>query len=209
MKKKIYIILIITLLLVFIHQFHCLAATDEVKLFLSGQCADSSYATQTMIYAANTFRTLGYNIRSSSNSDYTVTSVINPTIQYIYESGNNYAFFNFSHGASNAFWYADDQYIYSSYITGNWHFVFLNHCYSLYNDTEFAQAFKTVGYSNRASLGWFDSVTDGASEEWWSYFKNLAGTTNLRSACLAAADNCSRYTPIRIYGDKTWTGHAW
>lgn len=208
MKKKISKVLIIALILIVVLQISSFAATDQVKLFLSSELTSSSYATDTMNYAVSTFRTLGYNI---IGSNYTVASLKAPVLDYINESGNNYAFFNFSHGASNAFWFMSDraQYIFPSEVSGNWHLVFLNHCYSLATNTQFAQAFNTIGYTNRASLGWFDEVTDGASAEWWSYFKNVAGTTNLRSACLAAADNCARYTPIRIYGDTTWTGHAW
>lgn len=207
MKKKICFALIILLIIIFILQIQCFASTDQAKLFLSSQLSTSPYATQTMAYAVSTYNTLGYNILGSSPY-YTVTGSKSDILNYINWAGNNYAYFSFSHGTSNAFWVANNDYIWASDISGNWHFVFLNHCYSLYDNT-FAQAFHTIGYTNRASLGWFDSVTDGASEEWWSYFKNVAGTTNLRAACLSAAGNCDHYTPIRIYGDKDWYGFAW
>lgn len=214
MKKRTSITIIICILLISSLQISSFAVIDQAKLFIAEEWANDSQAVQATNYAVRTFQTLGYDIQGGLPVlKYTVANTRSAILNWLSGDGNNYAFYVFAHGADGQFNMCRDganapQRIYASDITGYWHFVFLNCCSSMETDS-LARAFKTTGYSNRASLGWYATVTNTASAEWWSYFKNVAGTTNLRSACLAAADNCSNSTPIRIYGDKTWNGYAW
>lgn len=205
MRRKFLIVTIISLILITVLQISSFAVIDQAKLFIATDC-NNTLARQTTNYAIKTFEKLGYNVLGLS-----ITGRKSDVLNYISGTGNNYGFYEYGHGGTGVFTMKNgdkNQYIYPSDITGYWHFVFLNSCSCLSNDA-FGQAFRTVGYSNRAILGWYQTVTFGASDEWWSYFKNVAGTTNIRSACLAAADKCSNSTPIRIYGDKTWNGKAW
>lgn len=210
--KKIKKVSVIMFLFLFILQTFCFASSDQVKLFLSTDFTDDSYAREATSYAVLTFQDLGYNNVTGTNK-YTITNSRDIVLDYISQSGNNYAFFEFAHGVDGRFNMSRDgsnapQRIYSSDITGNWHLVFLNSCEIMASDS-MASAFKTVGYSNRATLGWYKTVYTDGCVEWWSHFYPIAGSTNLRSACLAAADQCEKDTPIRIYGDKTWDGKAW
>lgn len=212
MRKKFLFITIISLILICILQISSLAVIDQAQLFLSTDFQNDADAVQAMKHGVKTFQTLGYNIQGGLPLlHYSITDSKATVLQYIRGTGNNYAFLVSSHGNSSLFAMKlkdDNQDIYPKDISGYWHFVFLDSCSSMANDS-FAQAFKTVGYSNRASFGWYTTVETPGSREWWSYFKKVAGTTNIRSACLSAADLCSNDTPIRIYGDKTWNGKAW
>lgn len=215
MKKNLKKISIILLLFgAILINTTCFASTDEVRLFLSEDFANSNSARETISLAVGTFQNLGYNNVLGVNR-YTTTNSRNIVLDYINGAGNenHYAFFEFAHGADGRFNMCKNgsiapQRIYSSDISGNWHLVFLNSCEIMTTDS-MARAFKTVGYSNRATLGWYKIVEVEACQQWWSYFYHLAGTTNLRSACLSAADQCSSSTPIRIFGDKDWNGKAW
>lgn len=205
MKKKIFIILNISLLLICILQISSFAVIDQAKFFIAGDIY-CSLTLQTTKYAESTFKKLGYDNQGITSTYYKST-----VLDYISGLGNNYGFYEYGHGGTGVFTMKNgdaSQYIYTSDISGYWHLVFLNSCSCLSNDA-FGQAFHTVGYSNRAILGWYTTVQFGGSDEWWSYFKNEAGNSNLRTACLNAASNCSYSTPIRMYGDKTWYGYAW
>lgn len=212
MKNKIIITLLIISGLLCMLTTNALAVKDQARLFMSTDFNNSTSMKHATLCAVATYRRLGYNVIGGTPIlGYTTTSSRQTVLNYISGMGNNYAFFVSAHGNPNLFTMQSgnqSQYIRPTDITGYWHFVFLNSCSCMSTDA-FARAFKTVGYSNRASLGWFNTVTFAGSEEWWSYFVNQAGTTNLRAACLAAADRCSNSTPIRIYGDKTWNGRAW
>lgn len=210
MKKTIKTISILLSLLILTINSVSFAATDQFRAFRSYDFEDSDSVSQAVSYAVWTFQDLGYANVDGTNT-YTKTNDRSVVLNYIGGSGNNYGFFVYAHGNSNLFTMRTGdttRYIYPSNISGNWHLVFLNCCSCMSTDS-FADAFNTVGYSNRASMGWYNTVTIGAAEEWWSHFYSVAGTTNLRSACLAAADQCTGSTPIRIYGDKTWNGMAW
>jgi len=214
MKKTIKIVLLIAIILITFSQ-NCFAATDQFRAFMTMDYENSSLqisnANTSAANAVLTFQKLGYINAQGENRFYKTpykSVVIN---EWISLTGNNYGFYVHAHGNPNLFTMTtgdSSQYIYPSDITGWWHLVFLDSCSCLSTDA-FASAFKTVGYSNRATLGWYNDVEFVASAEWWGYFYPEAGTTNLRSACLAAADQCENSTPIRIYGDKTWYGWAW
>lgn len=212
MKRKIVSIFLIFLIYICLFNISCFAAVDEVKLFISSDFGIDTYAVQATTHAANTFDKLGYKIRKTSLIfNYSVTGSRNTVLNYIHESGNNYAFYVFAHANPNSFAMTNgdsSSYIYPSDITGGWHLVFLNGCSSMAS-TSFAEAFHTIGYDNRASLGWYLTVTNVASAEWWGYFYEAAGTMGLRDACLEAASHCSHSTPIRIFGDTSWYGFAW
>lgn len=212
MRKKILSVFLIFLICICSFNISCFATTDEVKLFISGDFGTDTYAVQATTYAANTFDNLGYDIRKTSLIfNYAVTSSRDTVMNYIQESGNNYAFYVFAHAGPGVFAMQNgvaSSYIYSSDITGGWHLVFINGCSSM-ADQSFANAFHTIGYDNRASLGWYLDVTNVASAEWWGYFYEAAGSMGLRDACLEAASHCSNSTPIRIFGDTSWYGFAW
>lgn len=135
-------------------------------------------------------------------------------LNYISGTGKNYGFLVSSHGYAGLFnmdLSKDDNSarVFPSDITGYWHFVFINACDTMKTDA-MAQAFKTIGYSNRASMGWSGTILNAGSREWWGYFYNSAGNMNLRAAALDAASKCQYNTPIRAYGDKeNWAGYAW
>lgn len=212
MKKKCLIITIIFSILIILLQISSFAVIDQAKLFLSKDFKDDTSAKQAIAYSVKTLRNLGYDIKGGLPLlGYSLTDKKSDILNWLSGDGNNYAIVVSCHGNSSCFGMKNgdsSQCIYPSNITGYWHFVFLDSCSSMANDS-FAKAFKTVGYNYRASFGWYTTVTTPATEEWWGYFKNEAGKTNIRSACLAAADKCSNSTPIRIYGDKTWDGKAW
>lgn len=212
MRKKLTTILIISLILVCILQISSFAVIDQAKLFISTEISKINTTNETMVYAAQTFKKLGYDVQpGTAHLNYTITGLKKDVLNYISGTGNNYALFVYAHGGTGVFTMDNtkaSEVIYTSNISGYWHFVFLNSCSCMSNDA-FAQAFKTVGYSNRASLGWYDTVQYIGTYEWWSHFKDFAGKENLRDACLDAASLCEHSTPIRMYGDKTWYGYAW
>ncbi len=213
MRKKISLIVLIIIAYTCLFSNFCFAGVDEVKLFISGDFGSNPYNITATNYAAATFRKLGYSVRSgpTSHPNYTVTSSRSDVLTYIQESGDNYAFYVNSHGAAGIIAMQNGtsaQCIYPSDITGGWHLVWIDACNCLSN-TDFANAFHTIGYSNRASLGWFNTVYNSAIAEWNGHFLSYAGTMGLRDACLAAAGDCSSSTPIRIFGDTSWYGYAW
>lgn len=211
MKKKISFIIFSIFILVCTINVSCFAGVDEVKLFLSDDLDRNVYAQQATVYAGRTFEKLGYKVRKNVLTSYFVTSSKAPVLEYIQESGDNYAFFVDCHGNSNCFAMTNGDsstYIYPSNITGGWHFVWINACECMAT-SNFAEAFHTVGYSKRISMGWYLTVTTGATLEWGAHFYNVAGSMGLRDACLNAAGQCENSTPIRLYGDKEWNGYAW
>ena len=167
------------------------AVIDQAKLFISSDFINDGDAAEALKYSIECYRKLGYDIQNSFNVlPYTVTDQRDTVLNYIRGTGKNYAILISSHGNYEIITMRRNdlnQYIYPFDITGAWHFVFLDSCYSMANDS-FAQAFRTVGYSNRATLGWYKSVETPATAIWWKNFKNVVGTTDLRTACLAAAD---------------------
>ena len=206
MKKVFFSMLMLSII---IFSNYTYASTMEFRSFLASELTTDEACTVTTELASSVYRLLGYNNRLSGNG-YTSTNKKSTVLSYISELGNNFAFFVTAHGNTGLFSMDNSdssQIIYTSDISGYWHLVFINSCLTLSNDS-MARAFKTVGYDNRVTMGWYDEVNTYASCEWWTHFSECVGTTNLRSACLIAADQCLRYTPIRIFGDTTWDGHA-
>lgn len=211
--KKILVIIILLSIISCIYQIKSKAGTDEAGLFLTDLEGNSIYARNASSYAAKTFQKLGYNIVTTNGSDlFTTTGSKSTVMSYINSNGKNYGFYVLAHGVPGAFTMHKgdlNQVIKANEISGNWHLVFIDACSAL-STSEFANAFKTTSaYSNRAILGWFNDVTTYALHEYWPYFYEQAGTTNLRQAALNAAGKCQSSTPIRFYGDASWYGWAW
>lgn len=208
-NKKIFLCFGLLIFCILNVSTRCFAATDIFRAFNAADLS-SNASIETVSLATLSFQKLGY-INEFGTNTYTTTNSKNTILSYISGTGNNYGFFINCHGDSNKFSPKNGdpaQYIYPSDISGYWHLVFIGACLSAANDS-FARAFDTIGYDNRAYLGWFNTIKVGGHREWWGYFYNYVATTNLRDACLLAADKCTYSTPIRMYGDKTWDGKAW
>lgn len=214
-KKIIITILIFSLIIL---QFNSVNAADQYKAFKSSIYAVGDVTVEVanavnsaVTWGVATFNKLGYiNAGYYANTYYTVNNK-QDVLNWINYSGNNYGFYIYAHGTQN--WIEVVQgdsstYIYPNEISGNWHLVFLDSC-SCNATNAFATKFHTDGYSNRATLGWYTIIQHVDSADWWWRFNDVAGTTNLRAACLDAAGKCSGSTPIRMYGDTSWSGYAW
>lgn len=179
---------------------------------------DTSYlihGRKASVIAERVFRNNLNYINASGNQVIIRTNSAEVVKEYIRGTGKNYALVTFSHGDDGAFTMGTkngvDQWIAwnNNSISGYWHLIFINSCSSMASD-KLAQAFKTIGYSNRAALGWYQTIQIPAFEEWWGNFEKYAGNYGLREAALKAANDCTRWdTPIRLYGDGNWNGKAW
>ena len=152
MKKKILPIFFIVIIY-FLLTHKSYAGTDEVKLFLSDDWDRNVLAQQATVYAGRTFEKLGYKVRKNTLTSYFVTGYREPVLEYIRESGNNYAFYVFAHANPQLFIMTDGNpstAITPEFVSGGWHLVWINGCSSMAN-SNFAEAFHTIGYSNRAS----------------------------------------------------------
>ena len=100
--------------------------------------------------------------------------------------------------------------LFPNQVTGNWHFVYLDTCWCG-QDTTWANAFKTNGYSSRGFMGWATEVDGNNTHLFNTYFWPLVGTKSLRNAAIQAANNVpgAGTTPIRYYGDQYYYGWAW
>jgi len=210
--KKVISAIIILLVFATIISHASIAATDEFKAFLAKELQGQYYDESRVSYAGRTFEKLGY-INAAGAGKYTITNSKQVVKDYISGLGKNYGLYVVAHGNSSPCFTMDSssnsQTISTSDISGIWHLVFIDSCSVMSTDT-MASAFKTVGYSQRVSMGWYDVIYSGASYEWWGYFYPVAGTTNLRAAALSAADRCNNNTPIKAWGDKeNWNGKAW
>lgn len=213
--KKIGVCILVFSLLIM--QFNFASAVDQYKAFKSCVYAVGDVTPEVAnavnvanYFAVATFNKLGYSSANVGNSIQTVNNK-QDVLSWIRQSGNNYGFYIYAHGTSGRIEVVqgdDSTYLYPSEISGNWHLVFLD-CCSCNATNAFATKFKTDGYSNRATLGWYKDVQHVDSADWWGCFNEVAGTTNIRAACLNAADRCTGSTPIRMYGDTSWSGHAW
>ena len=213
MRKLKVIIAVMINFIFFIMLFNSstLAATDEYKAFIALDRSKYSYDINAISIASKTFQKLGY--INLSDSLYEVTNSAAYVKNYMAGTGKNYGLITLSHGDTGAFTLGEKngttQWVPASEVGGYWHLVAINSCNSMADDS-FAKALHTVGYSKRASLGWYKTVTNVGVAEWWGYFYDVAGTKNLREAALEAASKCTQSTQIRIYGDKNnWNGMAW
>lgn len=208
-------VIIMTLILV-IMVGNKVYATDSFRSYIDYESYDGyTINQQAILYATRTLQRLGY-INSGGTDQYTATRYSSDVRNYINQSGNNYGLVVFAHGLENdynsIFFNTDNtggvtrNSLEASQVTGNWHLVLLNTCYVCGNDT-FPNAFKTVGYSNRATIGFNNDVSFIDARNYWRGFNNLAGNDSL--------GNINDYlnnligTQALVYGDWQWNGYAW
>ena len=153
-------------------------------------------------------RRLGYSTSSTWKSD---KSLISDIKDYLKNNSRAYAFYFTGHGSNSALGFKYNGRIYPSDVTGNWHFVFLDAC-STAADATWANAFKINGYSNRAFLGWSKSIRWAPGHEFAEKFwPRVNGKVSIRQAAVDAAADVpgEGTTPIKFYGDRSYTGKAW
>lgn len=161
-----------------------------------------------MNWAASAMGRLGYTATAKS---YTTSQMITDIKNYLKALTNEYAFYFSGHGSTTVLGFKQNGWIRPSDVTGNWHFVFLDGC-STAADSGWADAFKINGYSNRAFLGWNTTVYSNNiykfAEKFWPL---INGTNTVRQAAVDAAALVpgSGTTPIKFYGDVSYTGRAW
>ena len=168
----------------------------------------NSWRIDKMTWAASAMRRLGY---SATSSSYTTSAMITDVQDYLSALGNEYAFYFSGHGNSSLLGFKRNGWIRTSDVDGNWHFVFLDACQTAV-DTGWADAFNINGYNDRAYLGWNGNIQWGNgylfAEEFWPL---INGTNTVRQAAVDAAALVpgSGTTPIKFYGDTSYTGEAW
>lgn len=161
-----------------------------------------------ILWAAAAMRRLGYSTSSTWKSD---KSLISDIKDYLKNNSRAYAFYFTGHGSNSALGFKYNGRIYPSDVTGNWHFVFLDAC-STAADATWANAFKINGYSNRAFLGWSKSIRWAPGHEFAEKFwPRVNGKVSIRQAAVDAAADVpgEGTTPIKFYGDRSYTGKAW
>lgn len=102
--------------------------------------------------------------------------------------------------------------LYSSEVSGNWHFVYLAGCLTSSTDA-FAKAFKTKGYSGRCFVGNNNSVSTRTSYEFIINFCGKLGSKSVLNCVLEARqevlnaghDDCNP----GFIGDSNYYGWAW
>lgn len=194
---------IVLIIFVMLFSFSTISYADSAHVFA---CSQVNSYLEHRIYASCGFEDLNYSTVCSYGA-VTKSSVMD----WINASSDNYGFYICTLGNSGAFYDYYDNAITPSEITGNWHLVFLDSGSSAAT-TNFARAFKTYGYSNRAFLGWSSSVNSGDSLEFNYYFwHDYVTETTIRLAAIYAASNVpgDGTTPIRFYGDENWQGYSW
>lgn len=201
MNKKIISGILVILILLFTLSSTANAAASA-KVFTNGQ---SSYYHNCGVYAVDGLSRLGYSTTSSMGG---ITRA--SMLEWIGNTGNGYAMYVHTFGGTG---YFNDYYGYSidsSMISGNWDFVYIDSANSAAN-SDLANAFHTVGYTNRCFLGWNGTVTTANSDTFNYYFwLTYVGNSSIRSAAINAAAHVpgSGTTPIKLYGSTTYTGAA-
>lgn len=182
------------------------AKSYHFKAFASqGAINDAgTLGTDTINFMVQAMQTLEYNNYYGTNS-YHITSSRQDVLNYIGMTGNNYGLAVLAHGGQGYFTMGDGS-ITSSNISGTWHLVLINSCSTYYNNA-MANAFKTVGYTHRASIGFSNEVTFTSARSFWSTFSGYAGSTNLNTIVNLGRDTSG--APAVIYGDGSWNGYAW
>ena len=156
------------------------------------------------------FQRLGYNSSIAGASN-------NEIINWISDSaGAHYGYFIVTHGHidgnGNACFVSSDGTAYNrNNVSGNWHLVFIDACYSKSNET-LAQGFKiSSAYSGRAYLGWYGEVDADPDTTFQSFFwREEVTRTTIQQAAKNAASRVpgSGSTPVRFSGDTSWYGYA-
>ncbi len=165
-----------------------------------------SWPTSTMYYMVSAMQKLEYNNYHGTNN-YNVKSSKQDVMNYIGLNGKNYGLAIVSHGAPNYLqWVGGQDNIYGSEITGNWHLVLLNACSACTNNT-LPNAFKTVGYSHRATVGFNDDLYVDDALEFWQAFDSVICSSNLNTVVNYAINMSG--APAVLWGDRSWNGYAW
>ena len=172
---------------------HCFG---NINLSTAEECVDSAILG---------FDSLNYSPVYNTYGAITKEGILN----WIHNTGNGYGFSIRTSAGDGSFLDSYDVPIYPSDITGNWDLVFLDCAFSA-EDSTFAQAFKTVGYSNRGFIGWRDAVSGNRAETFSYYLWNVYVTTrSLNSAVSSAAVEVpSVGAEPRYFGDTSWYGYA-
>jgi len=103
--------------------------------------------------------------------------------------------------------------LYATEVSGNWHFVYLDCCYTS-STLNFGNAFNITGYSNRAFVGHNNEVGIVTSYQFTWRFAGLLGYGSTVLNCLLTARDTaiiSGYTDCNpgFIGDSTYTGASW
>ena len=199
------------------------AYTDQFGVYISREISNDYsgeiYAARDIaVIAEKVFRNNLHYSNYNGSGEYVTSDDGSDFKAYINYPGKNYALVTVSHGDDGAISMGKvngvtQRFTYNNNtISGYWHLIFLNHCYSMKTD-KLAQAFNTIGYSNRGALGWSNEFNGIAIKHWWGCYEKYAGKYSLSEAAVKAANDCidTPYdTPIRAYGDKyNWNGIAW
>ena len=207
-KNRIFKILIIGSVLLFLMASSVSAKTYHFGAFVLQETVTQmgSWPTSTMYYMVSAMQKLEYNNYHGTNN-YNVTSSKQDVMNYIGLNGKNYGLAIVSHGAPNYLqWVGGQDNIYGSEITGNWHLVLLNACSACTNNT-LPNAFKTVGYSHRATVGFNDDLYVDDALEFWQAFDSVICSSNLNTVVNYAINMSG--APAVLWGDRSWNGYAW
>lgn len=150
-----------------------------------------------------------------SNHTYSPSSLRNSVYNHVRNKPDAYSLYVSCHGSKStpklSMKTSDGQWhtILSSYeVLGNWHFVFLDACYT--GKAIWAEAFNITNTRyHRAFLGWYESVSTTDSYEFAELFFVSVGIRSIYDLCLEAVWEIPGNQPIRFYGDKGYNGRAW
>lgn len=204
-KRNILKIVSLLLIILLLLTTSVSAKSNHFKAFASQDILNDAGAlgTETINSMVNIMGTLEYN--NYYGSGYHTTSQRQDVLNYIGMTGNNYGLAVLAHGNHGYFTMGDGA-IDADDISGTWHLVLINSCYT-YSNNNLANAFKTVGYTHRASVGFTGNLYFTAARDFWNTFNGLAGSTNL--SAIVSASNAASGAPGILYGDGSWNGYAW
>ena len=207
-KRNILRILIIAIIVLMVLNVNIFAAkTYHFKAFLAEAALDEAgdWEEVAIEQAVQAMQKLEY-VNYYGTNNYDIANTKQEILNYINMTGKNYGLVIFAHGSSSDLRINNNERLYASDIRGTWHLVLINSCYTYQNDS-FARAFKTVGETHRASIGFNDELFYDESFYFWRTFNELICSTNL-NAIVATAKNISG-APAVLYGDGSWNGYAW
>lgn len=173
--------------------------------------AFNSYFESNIYLAEDGLEALGYDVTLAYAYPQSSLTTLSTYISSFMSISNAYGFYFTGHGTTTNIGNYYTPVLDYQDVYGNWHFVYLDACYTAAN-TNWANAFHVYGYSNRAFLGWSSFVSAAYSfafnYEFWPY---MNGYNPVQSSAVAAAADVPGVgtTPIRFYGDTSYTGTAW
>ena len=208
MVKKIGIVLILLVIILSFCNVKVLGKTNHFKAFITQELynEESSLPRQTVERMVDFMEALEW-VNYSGTGTYSVATQEADVRSYINMSSNNYGFVLAAHTDENyILCINDDENLYPSEISGNWHLVLLNSCSAMANDS-YARAFKTVGYTHRAAIGFTTPIGFFSGYHFWRYANQVVCSTSLGNV-VDYANNIVGCDGI-IYGDSSWNGYAW